>query len=396
VGLEEFRAEIDDLDDQVVRALARRFAVCRDVAEFKARSGVPMMHPARVGLVKQRAADRARRYGLPVELVESLYDAMVSAICTMENEIIADRRAHPVPPPVFLGGDDRSGTTLLSVVLDSHPALAMGPELDYELPPDLGPQLRECLRLAIADDPRVSGPGVQTADPAYAAGIQLARQVRRFGVDHPTLDALVRQTMCRTGSDLVTIAQRLDLVDAIGRTRAAAVGKPCWGIKIQRRIAHPEPLLRRWPDARFVHLVRDGRDVAASQLRGGRGWGYESITAAAAGWAGLVDAVPAAVPAAQLYELRYEDLVADPEPVLRELLGALGLNWDPVVLRHTDMGHALFDDPFDHPSADAVRRPIGTTAVGRHRRDLTPEEQRTFATLAGATLRRRGYQAVPA
>lgn len=396
MGLTEYRAEIDALDDQLVRVLARRFAVCREVAEYKASTGVPMMQPQRVTTVKQRAGERAARYGLPAALVEQLYDAMVAAICAMEDEIIAERSGQARPaPPVFVGGDDRSGTTLVSVILDSHPDLVVGPELDYLLPVDLGPHLRECCLLLLTDDPRVRGAGVQAADPAYAMGVQLARQARRFGVDHAELDALAAEAMRRTGSDLVDHADRLVLIEAIGRHRCRATGKPRWGIKIQRRIAEAGPLLQRWPGARFVHVVRDGRDVAASQLRGGRDWGYRTVEEAAAGWAGLVQAVPAAVPAGSLVEIRYEDLVADPEPVLRGVLDFLEVPWDARVLRHADTDHSLFAEPYDHPSIDTVRRPIGGAAVGRHRRDLSAADRAAFEAVAGEALHRYGYLAVP-
>ena len=391
MGLTRCRAEIDLLDEQIVRALARRFAVCRDVAELKARSGIPMMQPQRVSLVKRRAIELARQYGLPVEVVDQLYDQMVTAICAMEDEIIERCTAEAAAPPLFVGGDDRSGTTLVSVILDSHPDLVVGPELDYLLPEDLGPHLRECCRLLLADDPRVRGAGVQTADSAYGMGVQLARQARRFGIDHATLDALAAAAMQRTGSDLVTHDQRLALLDAMGRHRCRTTGKRRWGIKIQRQIADAAALVEHWPGSRFVHVVRDGRDVAASQLRGARGWGYRSVHEAAAGWREVVEAVRGAVPPASLHELRYEDLVADPETVLRRLLDFLEVDWDPAVLRHTDAEHSLFAEPFEHPSAEAVRRPIQAGSVGRHRRDLTMADRMAFEAVAGDALRHFGY-----
>ncbi len=68
---------------------------------------------------------------------------------------------------VLLGGENRSGTTLLSEVLDSHPDLVVGPELDFTEPPDLGSHiLRACELLALAD-PRVLGPGTDTAVPLW-------------------------------------------------------------------------------------------------------------------------------------------------------------------------------------------------------------------------------------
>ncbi|HEY5822386.1 MAG TPA: sulfotransferase [Propionibacteriaceae bacterium] len=394
MSLATLRAEIDVLDEALVRTLARRFAVCRDVAEFKARTATPMMQPQRVTLVKQRAAARAHRYGLPEEFVAHLYDAMVAAICAMEDELIAALASAPQAAPVFVGGEDRSGTTLVSVVLDAHRDLVVGPELDYLLPVDLGPHLRECCRLLKADDPRVAGVGVHTADPAYAAGVQLARQADRFGVDHARLDELVAATMRRTGSDLVTHDQRLALIEAMGRVRCADSGKRRWGVKIQRGISQPQALVDRWPEAKFVHVVRDGRDVAASHLRGQRDWGYRSAAEAATGWVEVVTAVRGALSYDHLHEIHYEDLVAQPERELRRLMAFLDLPWDPAVLHHSEVGHALFRHPHGHPSAQAAQQPINGGAVGRFRRDLSPVERAEFETIAGELLHQYGYEEV--
>ncbi|XSC42237.1 sulfotransferase [Bradyrhizobium sp. RDT10] len=66
--------------------------------------------------------------------------------------------ADPFPSsPVLLGGDNRSGTTLLSVVLDSHPDLVIGPEIDFLEPPNLGPHILRAIDLLDARDPKVTG-----------------------------------------------------------------------------------------------------------------------------------------------------------------------------------------------------------------------------------------------
>ncbi|TDB79925.1 sulfotransferase [Actinomadura sp. KC216] len=389
-GLEYYREGIDALDETIVRALARRVAICRDVAEFKARTKTPMMQPQRVGVVKHRAADLGERYGLDRAFVERLYDLVVEMTCRTEDVLIESlASAPPAPPPVFIGGENRSGTTLVSLMLDSHPGMVVGPELDFTDPEDLGPHLLECCRLLLADDPRVRGHGVRTADPAYEAGVQFARQAQRCGVPIAALCGLVETAMRRSGSDLHTYDQRLALLDAIGRTRLAATGKRRWGIKIQREIAHADRFVRRWPGARFVHVVRDGRDVAASQRS--QPWGYRSIGDAAAGWAGLVNAVRDVVPRKDCYELRYEDLVADPEAVLRPLCAFLDEPWDARVLRHADSDHALSANPFEHPSAEAARRPVNDASVGRYRRELSERDIEDFERIAGDALQRLGY-----
>jgi chorismate mutase-like protein len=293
--------------------------------------------------------------------------------------------------PILLGGDHRSGTTLLSVVLDSHPELAVGPELDFLEPVDLGPHVLECCDLIECGDERVAGPGVQTRDPAYALGVQFVRQCHRFGVELADLRRAVEETMAQRGDDLASFRSRCTLIDALGELRRAVRGRRRWGIKIQRWISRASAFGAFWRTAQFVHVVRDGRDVAASQLRAERGWGYRDVREAALGWVEVVESRSLQRLGDRVYTLRYEDLVADPRGSLAGLLRFLGLEWNESVLTHHVEPHSLYAHPYAHPSADEVREPIYARAVGRYVRDLSPAERAEFEAIAGVALARHGY-----
>lgn len=296
--------------------------------------------------------------------------------------------------PVFIAGDNRSGTTLLAIMLDSHPEVILGPELDFREPEDLGPALLRCIELLERDDPRVRNPGVEAAPP-FAFTAQFAKQCHRFGVDTQSLAELVRSTMHTTGTDLIEFADRCALINAIGEARRRATHVQRWGLKIQRELLCHADYAALWPRAKFVQIVRDGRDVAASHLRSDRRLYYTSITHAAHGWAELVRDTRALVEAGQVYELRYEDLIADPEATLRPLLDHLELDWHPAVLDHTAAHHDLLANPYRHPSVEAVSKPLNHFAIGRYRTDLSPEERATFHAIAGEWLTRMGYDDVP-
>ncbi len=287
--------------------------------------------------------------------------------------------------PIFVGGEHRSGTTLMSVILDSHPELTVGPELDFLEPDDLGSHVLECCELLGADDPRVAGPGVQTPDPRFHLGVQFVKQCHRFGVDRMELAGHVERAMHAAGGNLTSFKDRCALIDRIGELRRARCGTRRWGIKIQRSIARAEEFARVWPDACLVHVVRDGRDVAASHLRGGRWWGYRSVEEAARRWLDVVEST------SQVCTFFYERLVADPRAELEALLRDLGVPWSDAVLEHTAVEHTLLANPHEHPSAAEVSRPIYREAVGRYRRDLEPAEIRAFEGIAGEALERLGY-----
>lgn len=298
----------------------------------------------------------------------------------------------PLPSdPILIGGDNRSGTTLTSVVLDSHPDLVVGPELDFTEPRDLGPYIVQSCELLLAGDPRVQGPGVQTADPDWAFGVQFAKQCHRFGVTFDSLRELVAGVIAELGTDIVDFDDRVHVLHAVGEFRREQTGALRWGIKIQRQIHRVDDFARLIPRAHFLHVVRDGRDVAASNLTGGQEWAYQTVEAAAAGWLGVVERPPTVAPPDRYLEMRYEDLVGDPQKTLRRVVEFLGIRWDDALLRHAELPHTLFDNPYDHPSAENTAQALYAAKVGRHRTELSPDQIARFEALAGHELTRLGY-----
>lgn len=109
--------------------------------------------------------------------------------------------------------------------------------------------------------------------------------------------------------------------------QAAASGRPHFAEKTPRHLMHLDAIAETVSDARFVMMVRDGRDVAASFLRrdgsaieGSRRWLRENETLRAA--EGRPDTL----------RLRYEDLVAAPQAALRQVCAFAGLSYDPAML----------------------------------------------------------------
>jgi chorismate mutase-like protein len=93
--LSSYRAQLDEIDEQLMQLLAKRFAICREVAEYKAKAGIPMMQPERVAQVKERAAERAAHGGLNPKFGSDLYSVIIGEACRLEDEIIeAARPAH--------------------------------------------------------------------------------------------------------------------------------------------------------------------------------------------------------------------------------------------------------------------------------------------------------------
>ena len=87
--LSQFRDIIDGIDDQIVDLLARRFAMCRDVAEYKLQHRIPVVLPERIEQVKARCAERAERQGVDGNLVTALYTLIIERACETERQVQA-------------------------------------------------------------------------------------------------------------------------------------------------------------------------------------------------------------------------------------------------------------------------------------------------------------------
>lgn len=287
--------------------------------------------------------------------------------------------------PIFVGGDGRSGTTLLSLILDSHSKLAVGPELHFMGPDNLGTSVLEALDLLIRDDPRSRNPELRN-HPHLKKPTQFAKRCHRYGVDFETLQALIKQQQGVSKDDLESFASRCGLIEAIGQRRLADTGKAQWGIKIMRDIGRLDRYAKIWPTAKFLHIIRDGRDVAASQMKEHGTWGYASIEEAAKAWVALIKSARAHSRGCEYLEVRYERLVGELPGVVKELCEFLEIDPEDGMLSHESGEHALFENPYNHPSYKQVAAPVNTTAVGRYKTDLTEEQIAAFDKIAAEFL----------
>ena len=285
-----------------------------------------------------------------------------------------------MPPAPFIVGVPRSGTTLLRLQLDAHPELAIPPETGFgELAArfDGRPVTPTVLLDAITELPTWRDLHVER--DALAAAFQ----------EHPRFDL---------GAGL----------RAYYRLYAAAHRKDRYGDKTPGHTAHMDVLARTLPEARFIHIIRDGRDVAAS-LRGlSFAPGDGGIAAIAAEWRDTLWRVRRAAARLPHYvEVRYERLVAEPEAVLRELCDFLELSFDAAMLQaHERAADRLAELRTARIGPDGVVRlqdgteivartlqPPDPTRAGRWREALTEHDVTRFERFAGGALLQEGYVA---
>jgi hypothetical protein len=265
------------------------------------------------------------------------------------------------PFPFFVGCG-RSGTTLVRALVDGHPALAVPPESHFVV--------------------ALAPPAGATFDPG--AFVDALAASDRFALWEMDRDAVAR-AVADAGA-----ATYPDAVRAVFAAWAAGRGKPRYADKTPGYVVHIPALAALFPEATFVHVVRDGRDVAASFVE--LGWAAGPAEAALhwrlrvrrgrrAGWA---------LGPGRYHELRYEDLVADPEATLRRLCIAIDLPFDAAMLDHRPRAAEVArstSHPDYHRHLDA---PV-TADLRDWRRDLPDADVVRIESVAGDALRELGY-----
>jgi hypothetical protein len=262
---------------------------------------------------------------------------------------------------VFIVGAPRSGTTLLRVLLNRHPAFGLCDETYFGY--------------YVYGRRRVFG---DLSDPQLRA---LA--IRKYLETH---------RMQRLGLDLGQLASQLQsagtsyraFLATILHAYAESMSKPRGGEKTPHH-AWLAPTLMDWfPSAKVIHLVRDPRDVAASLRH--VAWGPRDSVRAARLWTELVLAAEACAGRPNFRTVRYADLVADTERTLAELCAFLGEEFVPAML-HPDANAKV-----DLPWFERAHGPLVADRQGLWRRELSPQDASLIEWIAGPLLTRFGLE----
>jgi len=271
--------------------------------------------------------------------------------------------------PFFVMACPRSGTTLLALMLHAHSRIAVPPETRFMM--RVYRQQRGIGDLAVAAN-RERLADMITHRSTRFPDLGLSRPVTRQAIiDGPP-----------------TVGSALGIVF---RSYAERFGKQRWGDKRPQHHRSVVAIRAMFPDAKFIHIVRDGRDCVAS-LKQVPWWTKDSIHAMAL-WTAAIDrgrrSGQRLGPGCYL-ELRYEDLVADPEGEIRKVCDFLGEEFEPAMLEpHKVVAQAVPERKTWHGNTGSA---ISASSVGSHAQVLEPWELRLMNFVAGRRLRALGYE----
>lgn len=201
-----------------------------------------------------------------------------------------------MPSPCFLVGSERSGTTMLRLMLNQHPEICFHHEFVYSV-----------------EKIKTNG-----ELPDLDSYVDYLANDRVFQLDNLQI---------KDADDYVEVVRNF-LVQIQNKAN-----KPIVGATVHRNIQH---LPKIWPDCKFIHIVRDPRDVTMSYVQ--MGWGGH-VWVAADTWLELErqwNDFTLTLPADRFITIKYEDLVHNPEGVLSKLCGFLGVLYNENMMSYSE------------------------------------------------------------
>jgi hypothetical protein len=281
----------------------------------------------------------------------------------------------PVP---FVVGVSRSGTTLLRLMLDAHPQLSIPPETHFL------PELIEC-------------------QPSTVDGFLTFLTATQTWQDFH-LDADVLRSRLNAMAEF-----RLgEAVEAFYALYTECQGKKRWGDKSPPYVLFIAAIQHLLPRVRFIHIIRDVRDVALSLSDKWFGPGAD-VERAAVFWRDRINAARQQViglPENAYLEVRYEDLICNPESVLRRICAVIDLEYDSGMLAYHDQAFNRLGELGDwrNKSGEIVvprerwfdihrhtQKPPDRAQIGKWRNHYTAAQLARFREVAGSLMDELGY-----
>lgn len=267
--------------------------------------------------------------------------------------------------PVFIIGVPRSGTTLLRLILDSHSKIAAASETPWILGTYVESSVRQLTSFLI--------------DCEYGPVKNIP------GVTPQSLLIAMRAFIEKVFTPYLTLKKKDLLV-----------------LKTPDDIKHIDFLLKLYPESKYIHIVRDGRDSACSMVENSSslfaneldGYGVLNHLNAMKRWYEWEIKVRSAFSENRInpVEIRYEDMVRNPTETVSGICRGIGVEFEPEMLSYQQYEHELPE--WEAGTYDVKRRKINidTTSIGRWSAKFTLDEKNKVSEMYSTFLHDLGYE----
>ncbi len=269
--------------------------------------------------------------------------------------------------PIFIVSSPRSGSTLLRLILDAHPNIAIPPpgylfNMIYPYLYSYG-DLNKKENFAELIEDILEAPTIKK----WKCNLNIASIISNVGE-----------------CSFKGVYEYLHVIYMNQQ------GKIRWGNKSPRNVHFISDIKELFPKAQIIHLLRDGRDVAID-IADADFWPH-SLWGGAQRWQECVRAArifSRELDSDSYMEVRYESLCQSPESVLRQVCEFIGETFAPEILAHHESSSTRsWSQDKTH---QATAKPITTEYVGMYKRRLNQHDRQALEALTGETLRQAGY-----
>lgn len=287
------------------------------------------------------------------------------------------------PMPIVVGSP-RSGTTLLRLMLDAHSELAIPPETGF---------LTLCKNLP--------GKGNKLRKHFYDAVVSYGEPLPSWA------DFEIAKEDFWSALAEITPFSVAEGYRAFYRLYAHRFGKPRWGDKTPVYCKHLNTIRQVLPEARFIHIIRDGRDAAMSLRNMWFSPGWEIETQASYWRDCILSARRAGIGHTDYIEVRYEELIFKTRETLERVCAHINLTYEETMLNYYERAHQRLQEHKGRSRSDGstfltqeqrleqqqrATKPLDSTCVFAWKQTMDTAEQRKFLLVAGDLLEELGYE----
>ena len=272
--------------------------------------------------------------------------------------------------PFFIIGSGRSGNTLLRSILSGNSDISIPPE-SYRIP------------FAIKKFHIFNNRDWEDIVPQVLKEFEDCKEFYTWEIDITD----VQKRLEDIADSKRTLSNIFDELFCT-YTEKHSPGSKIWGDKTPMNTLYLDWVGTVFPRSKFIHIIRDGRDVASSYLKMER---YDTILEAANRWINSIESAQSfgSKIKENYIEIRYEELVTKPEEVIKDTCDFLDIDYDSKMLDHTKQVKKLGDTDKEHHSN--LSKPISSDSVGKWRNNLSESDQESITKLLHKHLQRLGY-----